>query len=290
MTKTDLEIIIVSYNAEFWLKKTLSTLYGAYITSTSTKVIVTVVDNASTDGSLAMLKKDFPRVNILRLPSNTGFGYANNQALKVSRAQFVMLLNSDMEFDERSNLDVLLDFLRQKPQVGIITPRVEFSNGQLDPACHRGEPTLWASFTYFAKLEKIFGHTKLFGQYHQGYKDLHTIHTIDACSGAAMIIRRQLLDTIGLFDERFFMYAEDLDLCKRFREHGHLIVFHPGVIVTHHKYKSGIKGSSKVIMRSTRKHFYDTMLQYFDKHYRHKYPMFVRSVVNFVITIKKGAQ
>lgn len=290
MTRTELEIIIVSYNSEFWLKKTLTTLYEEYIDSTHTIVQVTVVDNGSTDDSVQMLKKHFPQVRRLIISRNMGFGYANNQAIAQSKAPFVMLLNSDMELTADSRLDTLLTFMKDNPKVGIITPRVQFTNGSLDPACHRGEPTLWSSFTYFTRLEKFFGSTKLFGQYHQGYKNLDTIHTVDACSGAAMIIRRKALDSVGLFDERFFMYAEDLDLCKRFREHQYLIVYHPGASIIHHKYKSGIGGTSKIIARSTRKHFYDTMLQYFDKHYRHRYPEFVRSVVKGIITLKKGAQ
>jgi len=112
---------------------------------------------------------------------------------------------------------------------------------------------------------------------------------VDACSGAAMIIRRSILDTVGLFDERFFMYAEDLDLCKRVREHGYVVVWHPGAVVIHHKYKSGIRGSSRQIARSTKQHFYNTMLQYYDKHYRHTYPEFIRSIIKLVISIKKGA-
>ncbi|MCB9812822.1 MAG: glycosyltransferase family 2 protein [Pseudomonadales bacterium] len=285
----DLEIIIVNYNSQFWLKKTLSTLQEFYLNKTKKKIDVTVVDNNSTDDSMKMVLREFKWVNPIKLQENFGFAIANNTALKTSTAKYIMLLNSDVEFTSNSNLDILLDFLDKKTKVGVITPRIEFTNKDLDPACHRGEPTIWASFTYMFGIEKIFPKTKLFAQYHQTYKNLDSIHTIDACSGAAMIIRGKLLSKIGLLDERFFMYAEDLDWCKRVREAGYLVVYNPDVKVIHHKNKSGIKSTSQQIARKTRKHFYDTMLQYYDKHYKDAYPSFIRSIIKYILVIKKGA-
>lgn len=285
----ELEIIIVNYNSQFWLKKTLSTLNDFYLKQTKKKVKVTVVDNASSDDSIKMIKKEFKWVSLIELKENFGFAVANNQALKKSTAKYVMLLNSDVEFTRESNLDNLLAFLDKRPRVGVITPRVEFTNGEIDPACHRGEPTVWASLSYMSGLEKKFPKSKYFAQYHQTYKNLSNIHTIGACSGAALIARGEYLEKVGLLDERFFMYAEDLDWCKRFREAGYLVVYNPDVKVIHHKNKSGIKSTSQKIARNTRKHFYDTMLQYYDKHYKDAYPSFVRSIIKYILVIKKGA-
>jgi len=285
----DLEIIIVNYNSQFWLKKTLSSLKEFYIDKTKNDVVVTVVDNASDDDSLKMIGREFRWVNTIKLKENFGFAVANNAALRETKAKYIMLLNSDVEFNQNSNLDILLKFMDEKPQVGVITPRVEFTNGEIDPACHRGEPTLWASFTNMTGLEKLFPTSKAFSEYHQAYKNLRSIHTIDACTGAAMIVRGSLLEEIGLLDERFFMYAEDLDWCRRFREAGYLVVYNPEVIVIHHKYKSGIKNTSQSIARKTRKHFYDTMLQYYDKHYLDAYPKFVRNLIKYILVVKKGA-
>ncbi|MBP7740811.1 glycosyltransferase family 2 protein [Candidatus Woesebacteria bacterium] len=285
----DLEIIIVSYNGEFWLKKTLTTLYDYYIKKTKRNVLVTVVDNNSSDGSVKMLKDEFKWVNAMLMKDNFGFAIANNIALKKTKAKYAMLLNSDVELNEKSNFDILLNFLDKKPRIGMITPRVEFINGEIDPACHRGEPTPWASFTYFSKLEQLFPKSKLFGQYHQSYKDLKSIHTIDACTGAAMIVRRESLEKVGLLDERFFMYAEDLDWCKRYREAGYLVVYNPEVTIVHHKNKSGIKSTSQKIAKKTNKYFYDTMLQYYDKHYKDSYPSFIRTIIKYILVIKKGA-
>jgi GT2 family glycosyltransferase len=284
----DLEIIILSFNTQFWLKKTLQTVQEFYLDKTKYTVLITVVDNNSTDGSADMVKEQFKWVNLIQSPSNDGFAAGNNLALKKTTARYAMLLNSDMEFTEKSDLDTLIEYLDNKKEVAVISPAVMLPTGKLDPASHRGEPTLWASFTYFLGLEKLFPTSTLFGQYHQWYKPLNTIHTIDACSGAAMIVRASLLQKVGLLDEQFFMYAEDLDWCKRFRDAGHLVVFHPEVVVIHHKYKSGLGSNSKKIARKTSAHFYDTMLQYYDKHYAKQYPSIVRSFIQVLIQLRKG--
>lgn len=286
--KVDLEIIIVNYNSEYWLKKTLSSLHQMYLIKTKRTVTVTVVDNASTDNSIPMVKKEFSWVKLILLDTNYGFAYANNVALTEANSEHVMLLNSDVECTVNSNFDILLNVLNEKNSNAVITPRIEFTTGEIDPACHRGEPTLWASFCYFTKLESLFPKSPLFAQYHQSYKNMHERHTIDACSGATMIVKSSAIEKVGLLDEQFFMYAEDLDWCKRFRENKYQIIYEPAVKVIHHKYKSGIKSSSQKLSKNTKKHFYTTMLQYYDKHYGDSYPQFMRSIIKYITTIKKG--
>jgi hypothetical protein len=287
--KIDLEIIILTYNSAFWLKKTLLTLHEHYLKHTKSNVVVTVVDNHSEDDTLAMLDREFDWIRLIKNETNVGFAKGNNVAIKQSKARYVMLLNSDMEATPDTDFDVLVTFMDAQERVGICTPKVQFLDGSLDPACHRGEPTPWVALSYFAGLEKLFPRSTWFGKYHQTYKDLNSIHTIDACSGAAMMIRAQLFSEVGLFDERFFMYAEDLDLCKRFRDAGYLVAYNPAASIIHHKYKSGIRGTSKKIARETRQHFFDTMLQYYDKHYAKQYPAFVRWLMHAVLVAKKGA-
>ncbi|PIY80123.1 MAG: glycosyl transferase family 2 [Candidatus Pacebacteria bacterium CG_4_10_14_0_8_um_filter_42_14] len=287
-TKTDLELIFLTYNSEFWIKKALSSLQEFYLQHTKKSVTVTVVDNDSTDDTIKVIKKDFPWVKVIMLEENVGFSTANNVALAQSKAKYAMLVNSDVEFTADSNLDVLIQYMSSHPRVGVVTPRLSFFNGSLDPACHRGEPTLWASFAYFSRLEKMFPNSPKFGQYHQTYKNLNSIHEIDACSGAALLARVSAFKNVGLLDEQFFMYAEDLDWCKRFREENWQVVYDPKVEMIHHKYKSGIKQSSQSIAKRTRQHFYNTMLQYFDKHYAKDYPGFVRALVKYFLELKKG--
>lgn len=285
----DLEIIILSYNSEFWLKKTLETLFEHYVSNSALKIGVTVVDNNSQDHSAEMVQADFSQVKLIELPENVGFAAGNNAALHESKARYCMLLNSDMEITSQSDFDALVQYLDEHEEAAVVTPKITFMNGNIDPGCHRGEPSPWASFTYMSGLSRLFPKSRVFAQYHQTYKVLDTTHTIDACSGACMVVRSAAIEQVGFLDERFFMYAEDLDWCKRFREAGFSIVYIPSVVVIHHKYKSGIRGTSKQIARKTRHHFYDTMLQYYDKHYANQYPGLVRWILSIFITIKKGA-
>ncbi|MCA9369884.1 MAG: glycosyltransferase family 2 protein [Pseudomonadales bacterium] len=288
MKQPTLEIIIVTYNSQFWLEKTLSTLHTHYLTKTKNKVIVTVVDNNSSDDTKKMLERSFPWVTPLYLEKNYGFAYANNRALERSTTRYCMLLNSDIECTPESTIDTLIAYMDAHPQVGVITPKIVYSSGELDMACHRGEPTPWASLTYFMGASKLLPHSRLFAQYHQSYKNYHSIHAIDACSGAALLVRQSAIKKVGLLDEQFFMYAEDLDWCTRIREAGYEIVYNPEVVVVHHKYKSGIKSSSKKLATTTRKHFYHTMLQYYDKHYKDSYPSFIRTMIQYFVRSKEG--
>ncbi|NCN87417.1 MAG: glycosyltransferase family 2 protein [Candidatus Pacebacteria bacterium] len=295
MTKTqeykhDLTIIILNYNSQFWLKKTLTSLKEEYLDKTKYKVKVIVVDNNSPDDSTTLIKRSFRWVELIELEENLGFAAGNNIALSKIDSKYGMLLNNDVEFTHNSNLDILIDLMEKKEtkKAGMATPRLEFPTGEIDPGCHRGEPTLWASFTYMLGLEKLFPKSKLFGQYHQYFNDLATAHEIDACSGAAMIFRTELLEKVGLLDERFFMYAEDLDWCKRFRDNKYKIIYYPYVSLIHHKNKSGIGSKSKAISSKTKTYFYDTMLQYYDKHYQKDYPKWVRTGIKYLLKIKKG--
>ena len=284
----DLSIIILNHNGQHWLKKLLPSLKKNYLTKTRYRVGVTVVDNASTDDSAALIKT-FEWVGLMESGRNGGFAFGNNMALKDNRARYVMLLNSDTEFiEEKSNLDSLIDYLDIKENIGIITPQVNLADGKPDRACHRGEPTPWAAFTYFTGLEKLFPASGLFARYHQSYKNLNEIHAIDACTGAAMIVRTSAMEKVGLLDERFFMYAEDVDWCRRFREAGYLIVFNPQVVVIHHKYKSGIMNKSQEAKAETQAWFYDSMLQYYDKYYKKQSKIFRYCLMLFIAIKKKS--
>lgn len=283
---TDLTLIFLNYNTPDWISLALKSVRQHYLDRTKLKVSVIVVDNASTDHSVSLIKKEFPWVKIIEAAENKGFAAGNNLALKEVKSRYAMLVNSDVEFTDASNLDQLIYFMDARPDVGVCSPKVILADGKLDPASHRGEPTIWASLTYFSGLEKLFPHSGVFAQYHQSFKDFTHIHPIDACSGAAMIVRMSAVEKVGLLDERFFMYAEDLDWCKRFRDHGLQVMYNPEAVVTHHKYKSGRGHQNTHLSKKTSSHFYQTMLQYFDKHYQNSYPFFIRWGLQFFIWYK----
>jgi len=287
-SRPDLELIFLNFNSDFWIEKALTSLQKFYLSKTKKNVVVTIIDNNSSDNSLQTVAACCPTAKIIKLDENFGFAEANNKALDQTTARYTMLLNSDVEFTTESNVDTLVDYMDAHPQTAVITPKLTFFSGALDPASHRGEPTIWASLTYFLRLEKLFPHSETFAQYHQTYKDFATIHKIDACSGAALLSRTSLYKKVGLLDERFFMYAEDLDWCRRFREAKCDIVYHPKTVLIHHKYKSGIKQSSQNIAQKTQFHFYNTMLQYYDKHYAKQYPSVVRWLLKYFLALKKG--
>lgn len=275
----DLEIIVLNYNGKNLLEKLLSSLRSNYLSKSSYNITVTVVDNCSSDDSVLYLRS-LNWVKIIESDKNGGFAYGNNLALKISDARYVMLLNSDTEIpDSEGNLDILIDYMDSNEKAAVITPKINLTNGQLDKACHRGEPTPWVAFCHFSGLGKLFSKSTIFAGYHQSYKDLNVIHIIDACTGAAMLIRRSAIEITGLLDERFFMYAEDIDWCRRFRENGFEIIFNPNVTVIHHKYKSGLQSADYKTEKATRKWFYETMLQYYDKHYASKPKRLFRFII-----------
>ncbi|MEA5001347.1 MAG: glycosyltransferase family 2 protein [Endomicrobiaceae bacterium] len=282
-----LEIIIVSYNSLVWLQKTLDSLNEFYLPDSKYNVTVTVVDNASTDQTVQFLQKSYQRVNLIKSVKNVGFSAGNNLALKLSRADFIMLLNSDMELTEKSKIDELIDYIESNPDTGIITPKIMLADGKIDKACHRGEPGVLDAFFYFAGFEKIFPRIKIFTKYHLLYKDLSSIHEVDAVTGACMIMKNNILQQIGYFDEQFFMYSEDMDLCRRFREKGFKIIFYPYVEIIHHKYKSGLSSTDAKIKTKISNHFYKSFLLYYDKYYKSRfYYKLVRLFLHFFVWLK----
>jgi len=277
----DLSVVVVNYNGRAWLEGLLPDL-ERYVKQSRFQVEVVVVDNASTDDSLAWLETQ-TGLRLIRSNVNGGFAFGNNLAIKTINSRYICLLNSDTNVPD--SLDLLVEYLDTEPTVGVVTPRIITTAGSLDKACHRGEPTPWASLTYLAGLERLFPRSRWFGRYHQGWSDLSTIHTIDACTGAAMMVRKAAIDQVGLLDEQFFMYGEDLDWCRRFREAGFSLIYHPGVTVVHHKYKSGLNGASADTRQTTKAWFYKAMLLYYDKHSRSKRGLF-RAMLGLYVKLK----
>ncbi len=279
--KTKLSIIILSYNTRDLLKQTLASV------PQHSNWEILVVDNASSDDSVGMVKRDFPQVKLTVNAKNVGFAAGNNQAIKIATGEYVLLLNSDT-IVQKNALERLLQQIEQDKNIGVITPKVVLPDGAIDLACHRGMPTLWRAFTYFAKLEQLFPGSRLFGGYHLTHEDFNVAHEVEAVSGVAMIVRREVIDAVGLLDERFFFYAEDLDWCLRIRQAGWKIVYFPESVVIHLKSQSGKRNTmDKAKEKTAKKYFFDTMLQFYDKHYADKYPKLVKKLVQLGIGIKK---
>lgn len=276
-----LSVIIVSYNTKDYLRRALQSIKQS--ADKLDKEII-VVDNASTDDSLSMVKQNFLWVKLIASPQNLGYAAANNLGLKQASGEYILFLNSDTEILP-DTLPIMIDFMDQHQDVGVSTCRVELPQGQIDPASHRGFPAPWAALTYFTGLETAFPKLRLFGQYHQGWQDLSTIHEIDSPAGAFFLTRKQILAAVGSFDDRFFMYAEDLDLALRIKQAGWKIMYVPATKIIHHKKKSGRHSVDPHLRRTTSQHFFTTMKLFYDKHYKHKYPQLVYWLVLFGIWI-----
>ena len=292
----DLSIIILSYNTSEVTKRCITSLYDSLLNQKRLSFEVIVVDNNSKDNSIQMLEEltykysssEFSFHLILQT-TNTGYTKGNNIGLASSNGKYILFLNSDVIIDE-IDFHVLLSEFEQNSNVGALTVRVNLPTGKIDPASHRGFPTVWNSFCYYFKLESIFSKIPylkiLFGGYHLIDKDLRVIHEIDSPTGAFYLTKKSIMDSIEGFDEQFFMYGEDLDMSFRIKELGYKIIYFPKYEVLHLKYSSGIKTKNTNISKQTKHYFYDAMKLFFDKHYKSRYPSFIRYLVFLFIDIK----
>lgn len=281
----DISIIIASFNTKEILRNCLNSVKTSVRSGGFTHEII-VVDNASTDGSQEMVGREFPEIKLIISEKNEGFAKANNKGIKNSTGNYILLLNSDTVIFA-DVIPEMLKFMGTRPNVGVSTCRVELENGSLDPACHRGFPTPWASFCYFSGLEKIFKKIPLFSGYHQWYKDLSKPHEIDSCSGAFYLVRRNAVNDAGLLDEDYFMYGEDLDWSYRIKQKGWKILYDPETKIIHYKKKSGL-GKKDAIHKITKRHFYDAMELFYKKHYEKKYPGIVNKLVLWSVRVLKS--
>ncbi len=291
MKNPDISIIIVHYNTPVLLKECLVSLYK-YISSQITVEII-VVDNGSTSEHKKELREVIGHfhtklnLNLIQNKENLGFSKANNIGIRASHGAYVLLLNSDTQLQD-AVLTHAFQYMEEHTEVYAYTPKLILQNGDIDSACHRGFPTPWASLCYFTKLEQLFGKTKLFGGYHQTYKNMDSIHEIDCPSGAFFLVRKNALDRIGLLDERFFMYGEDIDLAYRLRQTGGRIIYDPTYVVLHKKKQSGRNNADWVLRKKTQRHFYEAMLLFYDKWYEKTYSPVVSWLVHTVLHIKIG--
>jgi len=290
--RIDLSVIIVNYNTGIFLEKCLKSVLSSQIADLNIEIFV--VDNSSHDGSEQVATK-FPSATLIKNKKNLGFAKANNIAIRRAKGKFILLLNPDTEV-EKDTISKMIEFMNKNPKAGAVTCKVLLPSGQIDWASHRGFPTPWNAFCYFLRLSKIFPQSKLFSGYHQTYKGLGEIHEIDSPSGAFYMLKREVIDKVGLLDEDYFMYGEDLDWSWRIKAAGFKIYYNPATQIIHYKgIASGIKEHSLKISQAevkTRlkaaKAFYDTMKIFYQKHYEAKYPKFVKWLVFLGLNLLKN--
>jgi lipopolysaccharide/colanic/teichoic acid biosynthesis glycosyltransferase/GT2 family glycosyltransferase len=263
-----LSVVIVNHNGGALLRECLARLVPAVPPGTE----VFVVDNASSDDSARAIEA-FAGTRLIRNARNVGYGAANNQALRIARGQFILLLNPDALVAPDA-ISTGLAYLRANPDIGILGARVLLPDGRLDPPARRSFKT---PTTYLYKalgLSRAFPGHRRFGRYYLSYLDEHEIADVDSVVGAFMLLPRTLIEQIGGFDERFFLYCEDEDLCWRSRQAGWRVVYHPGAVVEHHKGSSTGQRPIRTVWQ-----FHRSLLLYHRKNIAPRYPAPVNGAV-----------
>jgi GT2 family glycosyltransferase len=262
MTTPDLSIIIVSYNVKTFLQHCINSVKKA---SRGLDVELFVVDNKSIDGTGDMVKREFPDIHFIGNSKNLGFGKANNQALKLSRGKYVLFLNPDTLIEENT-LHVLFDFMENNQHVGIAGPKILNSDGTLQLACRRSFPSPSVALPKLLGLSNLFPKSKIFGKYNLTYLDPDQSYAVDAVSGSFMFCRGELIRELNGFDEDFFMYGEDLDLCRRVQLKHMLVYYVADTTIIHHKGESSKSAPFDSLMA-----FYKAMDIFFRKHFSSLY-------------------
>ena len=256
--RIDLSVIIVSYNVRFFLEQALRSVQRA---AERLRVEIFVVDNNSQDDSVAMVRERFPGVHLIANVDNPGFSVANNQAIRRAAGRYVLLLNPDTVVEE-DTFDKCVTFLDAHPEAGALGVRMIDGSGTFLPESKRGFPSPWVAFCKTFGLSALFPRSETFNRYHLGYLDEHETHAVDVLSGAFMLLRRKTLDEVGLLDEQFFMYGEDIDLSYRVVLGGYRNYYFPETTILHYKGESTKKGSLNYV-----RVFYQAMIKFARKHF-----------------------
>ncbi|MBN1933145.1 MAG: glycosyltransferase family 2 protein [Anaerolineae bacterium] len=288
----DLSIIIVNYRTPDLLRDCLTSIYAS-VEEFSFEVYV--VDNCSEDESCGMVELEFPQVRLIASPTNGGYPYANNLGLRAlgfanpdeksapldQLPRYVLLLNADTRLPPTALADVIA-YMDAHPDTGIVGPRLVRADGSLDKACRRAFPSPAVSFYHMIGLSKIFPNSERFARYNMTYLDPSLSTEVDAVNGAFMMLRRESIVQVGLLDETFFMYGEDLDWAFRIKQAGWKVFYKADVKVLHYK------GAASRHSRKARYEFYRAMYLFYRKHYAQSMPFWVDGLVVLGIFLAGG--
>lgn len=276
----DLTIIIVNYNTCDLLKDCLTSIYNS---QRQLNFEVIVVDNASSDDSAAMVQREFPQARLIASERNGGFAYANNLGLRQAgfrkddspesqAPRYALLLNPDTILPP-SALVEMVAFMDARPDTGVAGPKLVRPDGSLDLACRRAFPTPEVSFYRRIGLSKLFPRSRIFARYNMTYVDPDELLEVDSVVGAFMMVRREAIAQVGLLDETYFMYGEDLDWAYRIKANGWKIYYNPAVTVTHVKRASSRRSPKAQV------EFYRAMDIFYRKFYAESTPCWLHSLV-----------
>ncbi len=267
--RVDLSIVIVNWNTRALLLNCLHSI-AAQLTPFTSQIIV--VDNASEDDSVEAVRQTFPTVELIENEKNFGFAKANNLALRECTGRFVLLINSDVVLRDGC-FDALYRYMEEHREIGMIGPRVLNGDLTLQESC-KEFPTVWNSFCRAVALDTAFPRVRLFSSQLMRYWSHEDIRKVDILSGCFWMVRREALAAVGPLDERFFMYAEDRDWCKRYWEAGWPVVYCPRAEAIHLAEASSSRDPVRFFVEMSRAN-----LLYWSKHYGRFRQYQIRSIM-----------
>ncbi len=278
MPTFDVSIIIVNWNTRELLARCLRCVQD---TVQQASYEVFVVDNASTDGSQAMVQQDFPAVKLIANAENVGFARANNQAIRLAQGRYILLLNSDA-FVKPGTVDTMVQFMDAHPQAGMSACKLLYEDGTLQPSVS-AFPTLETELYITLGLNKLFPKSPVFGRYQMTHWDYNDTRPVEVIMGAFMLARAEAVQQVGLLDEQFFMYSEEVDWCYRFKQAGWEIYFYPQAETIHLW-----GGSSRAIKTETLIRLYRARVQFFRKHYGQMRTLLYKILLGFNALLRVG--
>jgi len=275
-----LSIVIVNYNVKYFLEQCLHSVLKA---CEGIAAEIFVVDNNSVDGSVEMVGQKFPTVIMVANTGNVGFSKANNQAIRQSKGEYVLLLNPDTVVEE-DTFKKITAFMDAHPEAGGLGVMMLDGSGKFLPESKRGLPTPIAAFYKISGLASLFPKSRTFGKYHLGYLGRNETNEVEILAGAFMLIRRSVLDKTGLLDEDFFMYGEDIDLSYRILKAGYRNYYFPETRIIHYKGESTKKSSVNYVLV-----FYNAMIIFARKHFSRQNAALFTFIIRLAIYIRAGA-
>ncbi len=258
---SDLSIVIVNWNVRELLKRCLrSIISNLQLPTSNSQIKVIVVDNASSDGSVAMMEEEFPQVQLIANSENVGFTVGNNQGIAASRGRYILLLNPDTEIVGDA-LTTMVEYLDDHPQVGALGPQLLNPNGSIQSS-RRRFPTLATAFLESTILQQWFPRNRATRHYYITDRPDDEVQEVDWVTGACLLVRRETVEQVGLLDEGFFMYSEELDWCRRMKAQGWKVIYLPTARVVHHGAQS-----SEQVKSFQHIQFQRSKIRYFRKHH-----------------------
>ena len=271
----DLSCIIVNYKNSESLKCCLDSIYQ---TIQEIEFEIIIIDNSGKDSGLQSIEENYPKVQIINNPTNVGFSKANNQAAKIALGEFLLFLNPDTIL-KKQTINSMFKYICSHWGIGTLGPKVLNPDGSLQYSCRR-YPTLWTGlFNHYSILSRLFPQNSFTSQYLMLDFDHNETSQVDWLSGCCLMVPKIVFEGVNGFDENYFLFNEDIDLCRMVRKTGKEIIYFPEAKVVHKISTSNRKTTAKVIIQ---RHL--GMMYYFKKH--HSKNLLIRGVVNFLISFR----